>query len=251
MKSPLPLVFALLLLSSCASLQLYPGEQRAVLQPKGTGYPYLMFVPKHKVPRDRGQPLLIFLHGSGERGSDIALVKVHGPPKLVQTHPDFPFVTVSPQLEAGSDWDVAKLDAILAQVRQRVRIDAARIYLTGLSRGGHATWRWAAERPGLFAAIVPIAGRGDETKACRLKEMPVWAFHGDKDSVVAPEGSSKMVEAINACGGQARMTMYDNTGHDSWTRAYDDPSLYAWLLAQQKHHPERLGPAHPQAVHAP
>ncbi|MEQ1672268.1 MAG: hypothetical protein ABL893_15555, partial [Hyphomicrobium sp.] len=82
MKSHLSLAFSLLLLAGCASAQLYSGEQRAVIQPKATGYPYLMFVPKHNVPRDRGQPLLIFLHGSGERGSDIALVKIHGPPKL-------------------------------------------------------------------------------------------------------------------------------------------------------------------------
>lgn len=228
------LVPAALILASCANTLPRPGEQRTMAATADVSYPYLMFIPKLRVQRANGLPLLIFLHGSGERGADIEKVKVHGPPKLVQVRPDFPFVTVSPLLEAEGDWDVGKLDAMLAQVRRKVHVDPARIYLTGLSRGGHATWRWAAERPELFAAIAPIAGRGDVTQACGLKDMPVWAFHGDKDNVVAPEGSSIMVDAINACGGSARLTMYSNVGHDSWTRAYDDPALYAWLLAQRK-----------------
>lgn len=234
MKISVILASSVLILTGCATNLPRPGHQRPVVAPKAAGYPYLIFIPKIEGQKSKGLPLLIFLHGSGERGTDIEKVKVHGPPKLVLTRPDFPFVTVSPLLEAEGDWDVGKLDAMLAQVRRKVHVDPARIYLTGLSRGGHATWRWAAERPELFAAIAPIAGRGDVTQACGLKDMPVWAFHGDKDNVVAPEGSSIMVDAINACGGSARLTMYSNVGHDSWTRAYDDPALYAWLLAQRK-----------------
>ncbi|MEQ1547968.1 MAG: dienelactone hydrolase family protein [Chakrabartia sp.] len=225
---------AALFLAGCATPLLRPGEQRAVLASKASGYPYLMFVPKAATTHGKAIPLLIFLHGSGERGSDIEKVKIHGPPKRVLTRPDFPFVTVSPLLEADGDWDVEKLDAMLAQVRRKVDVDPARLYLTGLSRGGHATWRWAAARSGTFAAIAPIAGRGDVTQACNLENIPVWAFHGDKDNVVEPKGSSEMVDAINACGGSARVTIYSDTGHDSWTRTYDNPALYAWLLAQHK-----------------
>lgn len=177
-------------------------------------------------------PLLIFLHGSGERGTDIEKVKVHGPPGLVLTDPQFPFIVVSPLLEADGDWDVGKLELMLTQVRQRVRIDPNRIYLTGLSRGGHGTWRWAVTHPGLFAAIVPISGHGNPQLACLLKQTPVWAFHGALDTVVPPSGSSDMAAAVNACGGNARLTIYPDAGHDAWTRTYDDPFLYTWLLHQ-------------------
>ncbi len=192
-----------------------------------------------------GQPLLIFLHGSGERGADIEKVKVHGPPKLVLSRPDFPFVTVSPLLEADGDWDVAKLDAMLTQVRRKVNIDPNRIYLTGLSRGGHATWRWAATHPVWFAAIVPISGRGDPAVACSLQTTPAWAFHGAMDTVIPVAGSSDMAEAVNACGGNARLTVYPDAGHDAWTRAYADAALYEWLLLSHQKgnsdHSLRLG----------
>ncbi|MEQ1689209.1 MAG: dienelactone hydrolase family protein, partial [Sphingopyxis sp.] len=158
---------------------------------------------------------------------------IHGPPRIAASGADFPTITVSPQLEAGGDWDIAKLEATLAHARALVRVDPRRMVLTGLSRGGHASWRWAAAHPGLFAAVVPIAGRGDPATACALRSTPVWAFHGQDDSVVAPAGSSAMIEAIQACGGrQTRITLYPTVGHDSWTRTYDDPALYAWIGEQ-------------------
>ena len=132
---------------------------------------------------------MIFLHGSGERGSDLDQVKIHGPPKIADRDPAFPFVVVSPQLPAEQEWDLAKLGALLDHNIRTLRIDPARIYLTGLSRGGHATWRWAAAEPWRFAAIAPVAGRGDPAGGCALKAMPVWAFHGDRDDVVTPDGS--------------------------------------------------------------
>lgn len=196
-------------------------------------YPYQLFLPRgYLASGDRLWPLLLFLHGSGERGDDIAKVKVHGPPKVADRQPDFPFVTVSPLLPADEDWDEAKLDAILDHVSARFRIDRSRVYLTGLSRGGHATWRWGAAEPDRFAAIVPVSGRGDPSQACRLKNTPLWAFHGDRDDIVTPFGSFAMVEAVRSCGGKPRLTIYPDTGHDAWTRTYDDPALYAWMLEQ-------------------
>jgi predicted peptidase len=217
-------------LASCAGSAPPPGVERPVLAPKAAGYPYLLFRPKAAAAPKAGLPLLIFLHGSGERGPDIEKVKVHGPPKLVLSDPKFPFVVVSPLLEADGDWDVARLELMLAQVRRRIHIDPDRIYLTGLSRGGHATWRWAAAHPGLFAAIVPISGRGDPQVACSLRETPIWAFHGALDTVVPVGGSSDMAKAVNACGGSVRLTIYPDAGHDAWTRTYADPELYTWLL---------------------
>lgn len=196
-------------------------------------YPYQLFLPRGYAADTKATwPLLIFLHGSGERGDDIARVKVHGPPKIADRNPDFPFVTVSPLLGADQDWDVAKLDRLLDHVTRTLRIDRSRIYLTGLSRGGHASWRWAMAEPERFAAVAPVAGRGDPATACALKDKPVWAFHGDRDDVVTPEGSFAMQRAIRACGGRmARLTIYPDLGHNSWDPAYDDPALYLWLLS--------------------
>ena len=233
MKRLLPLA---LLLSACtghgaiASTPVEPGQHPQTPVAEG-GYEYQLHIPTG-TRGEEGWPLLIFLHGSGERGSDIAQVKVHGPPKVADRDPAFPFILVSPQLPEGEDWDLAKLDAIVDRAMEALPVDPARVYLTGLSRGGHATWRWAAEEPTRFAAIAPVAGRGNPGTACRLMDLPVWAFHGDRDDVVLPEGSFAMSRAIRACGGrQARLSIYPDLGHNAWDPAYDDPALYEWFLS--------------------
>ena len=198
-------------------------------------YPYQLFVPKgYLADSATPSPLLIFLPGSGERGDDVAKVKVHGPPKIADRDPAFPFLTVSPLLGADQDWDIDKLDRLVDHIAKNYRVDPARMYLTGLSRGGHASWRWAIAQPRRFAAVAPVAGRGDPGGACRLMDLPVWAFHGDRDDVVVPEGSFNMARAIRACGGRkVRLTIYPDLGHNAWDPAYDDPALYAWLLEQK------------------
>ncbi|WP_347304551.1 hypothetical protein V5740_14225 (plasmid) [Croceibacterium sp. TMG7-5b_MA50] len=200
------------------------------------GYPYQLFIPRAlDEAGDTRWPLLLFLHGSGERGVDIARVKTHGPPKIADRDHDFPFILISPLLPAEEDWDIAKLDAILRHVTARLPVDPGRIYLTGLSRGGHATWRWGAAEPGRFAALVPVAGRGDPATACALVDVPVWALHGDRDDVVVPDGSFAMSRAIRACGGhRSRLTIYPDMGHNAWDPAYESPALYLWLLQQRK-----------------
>lgn len=205
---------------------------RPAIDPQG--YAYQLFIPPEALQsRGRSWPLMIFLHGSGERGSDIARVKVHGPPKMADRNKDFPFILVSPLLPADQDWDIGKLDTLLDKIVSVLPVDRSRIYLTGLSRGGHASWRWAAAEPVKFAALAPVAGRGDPTTACALKDMPVWAFHGDRDDVVVPEGSFNMVRAVRACGGSPRLTIYPDLGHNAWDPAYDDPALYFWFLSQR------------------
>lgn len=198
------------------------------------GYPFQLFIPRQAgTSGDRKWPLMIFLHGSGERGDDIERVKVHGPPKIADRNPDFPFILISPLLPADQDWELMKLDAILDHALSTLPVDSTRVYLTGLSRGGHASWQWAAAEPGRFAAVAPVAGRGDPSTACALKDKPVWALHGDRDDVVIPEGSFAMVRAIRACGGRPRLTIYPDLGHNAWDPAYDDPALYLWLLSQR------------------
>ena len=198
-------------------------------------YPYQLFLPKgYLTDKDKAYPLLVFLHGSGERGDDVAKVKVHGPPKIADRDPAFPFLTVSPLLGTDQDWEIDRLDRLVDHIAKTYRVDPARVYLTGLSRGGHASWRWAIAEPKRFAAVAPVAGRGNPGEACRLMDLPVWAFHGDRDDVVIPEGSFAMARAIRACGGRkVRLTIYPDLGHNAWDPAYDDPALYAWLLEQR------------------
>jgi predicted peptidase len=217
-----------------AASPLAEGQQpHAPISPGG--YSFQLHVPpgalKKGTPR---QPLMIFLHGSGERGSNLDQVKVHGPPKVAARDPSFPFLLVSPQLSAEQDWDVAKLNTLLAWALKTLPADPDRVILTGLSRGGHATWRWSAAEPWRFAAVAPVAGRGDPATACALKDMPVWAFHGDRDDVVTPEGSFAMARAIRSCGGSPRLTIYPDLGHNSWDPAYDDPALYLWMLQKRR-----------------
>lgn len=238
---PLALAFMLAACTGLGSLHAAPAPPEDGQRPQppvaAGGYDYQLHLPPgaaRAAPGEERWPLMIFLHGSGERGSDIAKVKVHGPPKVADRDPSFPFILLSPQLPAEEDWDLAKLDALLDHALATLPVDPARIYLTGLSRGGHASWRWAAAEPGRFAAVAPVAGRGDPDTACALTDIPIWAFHGDRDDVVTPEGSFAMARAIRACGGRkSRLTIYPDLGHNAWDPAYDDPALYLWLLSHR------------------
>ena len=217
------------------------GVQTARPAPATGGYPYLVFVPRgYTAEATHKWPLVIFLHGSGERGNDIERVKKNGPPKIIVDHPGAPFLLVSPQLEdngEGGRWDAARLDQLLVGLRKTYRVDPNRIYLTGLSIGGFGTWDWALRRPDLFAAIAPIAANSEnKSDPCLLKDMPIWAFHGDQDDVVDPLAGFAVVRAIDACKGSVRpkMTVYPQMTHGSWEPAYNDPALWRWLLEQRR-----------------
>lgn len=231
-------IFAIASATDVSAHQAVTAGQHAQPPLTTEGYAYQLFVPRAVAASSKASgkwPLLLFLHGSGERGSDIAKVKVHGPPKRADADPTFPFILVSPLLPADQDWDVAKLEAILDHLERSLPVDRDRVYLTGLSRGGHAVWRWSAQAPRRFAAVAAVAGRGDPATACALKDLPVWAFHGDRDDVVTPEGSFAMARAIRACGGRmSRLTIYPDLGHNAWDPAYDDPELYLWLLSHRR-----------------
>jgi predicted peptidase len=196
---------------------------------------FLLFLPKEYGKTVKKWPLIMFLHGSGERGKDLELVKKHGPPKMVESQPDFPFIVVSPQAPAGSGWSPVELNALLDEVIQHVAVDTDRMYLTGLSMGGYGTWAFAVEYPDRFTAIAPVCGAGDTDRACRLKNVPIWAFHGAKDDVVPVRDDQEMVDAVKACGGDVRFTVYPDAGHDAWTETYANPELYQWFLAHKKH----------------
>ncbi|MEA3368586.1 MAG: prolyl oligopeptidase family serine peptidase [Planctomycetota bacterium] len=199
---------------------------------------YLLYVPEAYPESKQRWPLVLFLHGAGERGDDLEKVKVHGPPKLVGKGKALPFLCVSPQCPKGGWWDrpdqVAGLVALLDHLQKTLRVDPDRVYLTGLSMGGFGTWALAMKEPKRFAAIAPICGKGDPSKAERIAHLPTWVFHGGKDRVVPTRHSEEMVEALKAAGGDPKLTVYPDAGHDSWTRTYENPEFWKWLLAQRR-----------------
>ena len=199
---------------------------------------YLLYLPEEYSKPQQKWPLLLFLHGVGERGTDVEMVAKNGPPKLVKAGKQFPFVIVSPQCPPQDGWSspvqTAALNALLDDVMARYRVDKDRIYITGLSMGGFGTWRLALEYPTKFAAIAPVCGGGDPTKARLLKNLPVWVFHGAKDPTVPISNSSDMVNALKKCGNEAKFTVYPEAKHDAWTETYNNPELYEWFLQHKR-----------------
>jgi predicted peptidase len=218
-----------------------PGQQAREFTSKVTvpvRLEYLLYLPEGYADSGTRWPMLLFLHGAGERGDDIEKVKQHGPPKLIAQGRSFPFVVVSPQCPQdgwwSSDLQIAALDALLNETVESLRIDRTRIYLTGLSMGGYGTWKLAAAYPHRFAAIAPICGRGDPASAAALRDVPAWVFHGAKDEVVPLKNSEDMVAALKAAGGDPKFTVYPEAGHDSWTAAYEGQELYDWFLRHKR-----------------
>src|SRR5689334_17020419 len=198
--------------------------QRQVVS--NNSYNYLMFLPNNDAAQEQLLPTIVFLHGSGERGSNLDDVKRHGVAKIVEEQPDFPFITISPQCPRGKGWLVEKLSILLDEALATYPIDSDRIYLTGLSMGGYGTWHWGAAEAQRFAAIAPVCGGGDPEDARKLKNLPVWAFHGARDKIVPLSESEDMVAALKACGGNVKFTVYPEAEHDSWTQTYNNPELY-------------------------
>lgn len=200
---------------------------------------YLLYLPPgYNDDTDAMWPLVIFLHGAGERGDDLEKVTSHGPARYIKEGKSYPFVVVAPQCPANQWWDVDTVLALLDTTMESERIDPDRVYLTGLSMGGYGAWSVAARQPERFAAIVPICGGGNVREAGKLKNVPVWAFHGAKDPVVPLESSKEMVAAVNETGGDARLTIYPDAGHDSWTETYENPELWEWLLSHKRNQPQ-------------
>ncbi len=192
--------------------------------------PYLRYVPE-----GQDYPLLLFLHGSGERGGDLEHVGNHGLPEILPHLPEKTLV-LAPQCPEGLRWTdhLPHLSALLDETVTRYPVDPSRIYLTGLSMGGQGTWHLAAAQPERFAAAVPICGRSNPSAASRLKDLPLWVFHGDDDDVVPLSESEKMVAALRAVESEVKLTVFPGVGHDSWALAYTMSDMYSWLFSQVK-----------------
>lgn len=212
-------------------------EQVLAVSDGGT-IPFLLYLPPDYTPAGPPVPLLLFLHGSGERHGPLAIVAKWGPPRRLAAGDRLPYVVASPQCPPESDWsDPAqqrRLLELIAHLRQVHAIDGDRLYLTGLSMGGFGAWRLAAAHPQLFAAVAPVCGGGDPADAPRLTMLPVWAWHGTEDAAVPFARSVEMVEAIRAAGGtRVRFTSLEHIGHFSWQAAYQSQDLYEWFDAQR------------------
>ena len=219
---------------------------------------YCLLTPKEWTPVEdkavRRYPLVLFLHGAGERGSDNRKQLVHGMSEFAsdlqrQQHPAF---VIAPQCPEGEQWvdvpwsgkehemkakpskSLGLVLELIQQHRQHLPIDEQRIYVTGLSMGGFGTWDLIQREPELFAAAIPICGGGDVRVASRIKHVPIWAFHGDGDTTVMPSRSRDMIEAIRTAGGKPIYTEYVGVGHDSWTATYKNQAVLDWLFAQSR-----------------
>jgi predicted peptidase len=199
--------------------------------------PYWLFLPANYEASPEPLPLLLFLHGSGERGDDLELVTRHGPPKLLldaERQKSWPFITVSPQCPKEVRWDAAELAKLVEHVANTCRVDRRRIYVTGLSMGGSGAWSLLAERPGLFAGAIPICGKGDLAAAEQIAKTPVWIFVGDQDQPETVENCTQMTAALLTAGGKSKLTIYSGVGHDAWTETYNNQAVWDWLLNQRQ-----------------
>ena len=210
------------------SQETYRGELSVEL-------PYLLGLPEsYDMDPNEQWPLMVFLHGAGERGDDLSKVKKHGPPKLLAAGQPLPAIVVSPQCPAGHWWYANELMTMIDGLISQYRVDASRVYITGLSMGGFGTFALCAYAPDRFAAAVPICGGGETLHAAKMAKVPMRVYHGRNDPVVPVGRSETMVEAIRAAGGDVELTIYPDAMHDSWTATYDDSRVFEWMLKQRK-----------------
>ena len=220
-----------------AATKLTPQSFEAEVTRK-VGYKVLLSTPEgYAADETKKWPLLVFLHGAGERGDDLNLLLKHGPPKLIAAGQKFEAIVVCPQVPTGERWDPHAVKALVDAVKKSHRVDDSRVYLTGISMGGFGTFETIAEYLDVFAAAIPICGGPGAAvvKFALLKDMPVWIFHGGKDPAVPVQCSEmaanwfKRNKAPNV-----KFTVYPEAQHDSWTETYDNPEVWKWLFAQKR-----------------
>ncbi len=198
---------------------------------------YLVQFPRgYHEDTNRVWPTVFYLHGIGEWGSDMNKVVRFGPPRLMVEGRDLPFIVVSPQLPQGyfAFRESNHMLRLMDEVTARYRVDRRRVHVTGNSMGAYGAVLLAAREPERFASVVPVCGGVDYVDALRLRDVPMWAFHGEDDPIIPVAESRRMVELVRGIGGKARLTVYPGVGHNSWDRAYNEPELWQWMLAQRK-----------------
>lgn len=213
------------------------GSSVTVRAASEQGYDYLLHLPKGYHDWSAPRPLIVFLHGSGEAGKDVRVLRYHDPFRFANgklSGEEFPFIVVSP-IAPERHWNPEHLEYFLDQFLSdncvRYKIDPTRIYLTGISMGGYGTFHVAERYPNRFAAIVPLAGSFPPKYAENLKTVPIWAFHGDRDEIVLPEESQKIIDAMQEAGNtNAQLTLLPGAGHGIAEDVYSCSELYRWML---------------------
>lgn len=212
--------------------QLQPTGKIIEVKPDN-GYGYVLHQPPESTS---SKPLIIFLHGSGEKGDDLELVKVHGPLKYLKTNYLDAYV-LAPQCPQNEYWQNEKLDMLVMKIISEYKIDLHSIHLTGLSMGAWGAWNYAVSKPEILASLVPIAGFIDRIpmlEACKLKDTPVRIYHGLLDDVVDIFYSNEIYKRLRNCSQKVELTIFEDANHDSWTRVYNDPDIYSWMLGNRK-----------------
>lgn len=234
------IVFTIGLLAATAAHAEELYQTRVYKNAEGQQLNYRLMLPKGYQAESgtTAYPLVLFLHGAGERGGDNAKQLKHGAGEFASeaNRQQYPCFVVAPQCPEGKFWTPFDplLCELLASLQKEFRVDSKRLYITGLSMGGFGTWQMITRSPELFAAAAPICGGGDEKLAEKIVKLPIWVFHGDQDAVVKPEASRKMVAALEKAGGKPKYTEYPGVGHDSWTKTYANPEFMAWLFQQKR-----------------
>ena len=228
-------------------------EKKIYADADGKKLPYRLLKPMTVDPNEK-YPLVVFLHGAGERGDDNEAQLRHGVPEFLkpENRKDYPCFLIAPQCPAAQKWvdvdwggdthmqpkepsePIRLVLGLIDDARKDYPVDPKRVYITGLSMGGFGTWDILARRPDLFAAAVSICGGADETTAAKIAKIPIWAFHGAKDGAVKVSRTRNMIEALKKAGGEPKYTEYPDVGHDSWVPAYKDAEMMKWLFAQKK-----------------
>jgi hypothetical protein len=236
MKRPVLLIGCLILLGTLNTLKSQHTEKKFSKEIR-----YLLYLPEsYDKDSTVKWPLILFLHGGGERGDNLEKVKTNGLPKLISKGKKFPFIIVSPQVSSGEFWDPDLLVWMLKDIIKNYKVDEERIYLTGLSIGGLGTWETAQKYPEMFAAIAPVSAWGDPLLQWKIRHTPVWVFHGAKDPVVPVIASQVLTDSLKQYD-NVKLTIYPNAGHDCWTETYSNENLYKWFLDHKRFRFEQTG----------
>ena len=215
----------------CVLIQLHackPGKPKQ--QPK-PDYHYLIYIPEgYDSIQQKNWPIIIYLHGKSAGGNNLNKVKRYGIPFFIDRGMKFNAIVVSPQCPSGKNWTTENwFEPFYKELSSKYRIDSTRIYLTGMSMGAFGTWDLGIKYPNRFATLMPLCGGGKPQEVCAIKDVPIWVFHGNQDSIVPIRRSNEMVKALRKCGGNPKYTVLKGKGHDIH-RQYADQGIYDWMM---------------------
>ncbi|WP_297691441.1 PHB depolymerase family esterase [uncultured Eudoraea sp.] len=229
------IILYLLFFQGCSAQSQLIADEKETVSVENLQY-FLYYPKEYEEEKNDKFPLLLFLHGGGESGGTLEDLKTNGPPKLLAEGKEFPFLILAPQNPHKRKWwNTRAVIQLLDTIIKNNRVDANRLYLTGLSRGGGAAWELAVQYPDKFAAMAVVCGMTPVPYAGWInKNMPIWVFHGTEDKSIPISESENMVNKLEEMGYDVRFTKYDGVGHNSWVQAYNTEELYNWFMEQKR-----------------